>query len=133
MPYPGSNIGDYILVERKCFCYHKGPSAFKGPPDHWPGCGWWCRGQAKRIKEFKATKFHAQVNFINCGVEFWKPRFRTNLDIVQGLQVSVNKDICREIYICINHIGARHCRKPLGWRKGFIISTTAGLTKTTFA
>ena len=37
----------------------------------------------------------AQINFINCGVEFWKPRFRTNLDIVQGLQVSVGKDICR--------------------------------------
>ena len=95
MSYPGSNIGDYILVERKCFCYHKGPSTFKGPPYHWPGCGWGGRGQAKRIKEFKATKFYAQINLINCGVEFWKPRFRTNLDIVQGLQVSVDKYICR--------------------------------------
>ena len=95
MSYPGSNIGDYILVERKCFCYHKGPSTFKGPPYHWPGCGWWCRGQAERIKEFKATKFYAQINLINCSVEFWKPRFRTNLDIVQGLQVSVGKDIYR--------------------------------------
>lgn len=95
MSYPGSNIGDYILIERKCFGYHKGPSTFKGPPDHWPGCGWRCRGQAKRIKEFKAAKFYAQINLINCGVEFWKPRFRTYLDIVQGLQVPVFKDICR--------------------------------------
>ena len=95
MPYPGSNICDYILVERKCFCYHKGPSTFKGPPDHWPGCGWRCRGQAKWIKEFKAAKFYAQINLINGSVEFWKPRFRTNLDIVQGLQVPVDKDICR--------------------------------------
>ena len=29
----------------------------------------------------------------------------------------------------LNHVGARHCRKPLSWRKGLIISTTVGLTK----
>ena len=28
-----------------------------------------------------------------------------------------------------NHEGARHCRKPLGRRKGLNISTTVGFTK----
>ena len=33
------------------------------------------------------------------------------------------------IIIITNHEGARHCRKPLGRRKGFDIFITLGLTK----
>ena len=29
----------------------------------------------------------------------------------------------------LNHVGARHCLKPLGQRKGLNISTTVGFTK----
>ena len=33
------------------------------------------------------------------------------------------------LHTVVNHEGARHCRKPLGRRKGFNISSTVGMTK----
>ena len=32
-------------------------------------------------------------------------------------------------FVVNNHVGARHCRKPLGWRKGFNIFITLGFPK----
>jgi hypothetical protein len=52
------------------------------------------------------------------------------LDKQDSLYSVVNLKATIKLILYYNHEGARHCRKPLGRRKGLDIYSTEGLTKT---